>query len=85
MPNIPPRSLEAANEIVARVPRTAWTQQDRDLAAALIAKHTGQEKALDVCRALIAAFRRAKKHLNSGILEADIEKIHEMAQHAMRS
>lgn len=83
--SLPPRALEAANEIVARVPRTTWTQQDRDLAAQLIAKHTGQEQALEVCRQLIAAFRRVKRHLNPDILTADLKKIHELAQKAMRS
>lgn len=55
---IPPRALEAANAIVARVPGTTWTQQDRDLAAALIAQHTGQEKSLASCRDLVAANRK---------------------------
>lgn len=82
---LPPRALEAANEIVARVPGTKWTQQDRDLAAALIAKHTGQEKALDVCRELISAFRRGKRHLDPDILTADLKRIHELAKIVMRS
>jgi hypothetical protein len=53
---IPPRALNAANRIIARIPATKWTPQERDLAAAIIANETGQERALDACRKLIAVF-----------------------------
>ncbi len=60
--SLPPKAVEAANEIAARVPNTKWTPQDRDLAAALIGKYTKQEKALDACIALNAAVAARKNN-----------------------
>ncbi len=53
---IPPRALNAANRILARIPSTHWTPQERDVAAAIIGMETGQEKALEACRKLLSAF-----------------------------
>lgn len=75
----PARALEAANEIVARVHGTQWTQQDRDLAAALIAKHVGQDKSLEACRELVAA------HRGKAVDPERLASAYKLAQLALRS
>lgn len=80
---IPARALEAANEIVARVPGTQWTPQDRNLAAALIAKHVGQEKSLEACRELIAAHR--KTDIGRVVDPDRLASAYKLAQLALRS
>ncbi len=59
---IPPRALNAANRILARIPSTHWTPQERDVAAAIIGMETGQEKALEACR----LFLKGRKLMQEG-------------------
>lgn len=82
---IPPKAALAANEIAVQVPGTKWTPQDRDLAAAIIGKYTKQEKAIEVCRELVAAFSRGRRDLNADALTEDLKRIHLLARIAMGS
>ncbi len=83
---LPPRALEAANAIIARVPGTTWTPQDRDLAAALIGRHTGQEKAIEVCKMLRRAFGGVDAHEPHKMIDmTKVDLAHKMACVALRS
>lgn len=58
--------MNAANRILARIPSTHWTPQERDVAAAIIGMETGQEKALEACRLLLAGLKLMREGGETG-------------------
>ncbi len=80
---IPPRALHAANRILARIPSTHWNPQERDVAAGIIANETGQEKALDACRKLLAALA-SSEHSNPFIPKSALDEACKLALLALR-
>ncbi len=63
---IPPRAINAANRILVRIPATKWTPEDRDVAAALIAMETGQEKAIEACRLFLKGLKLLREGDETG-------------------
>lgn len=78
---IPPRALNAANRILARIPSTHWTPQERDVAAGIIANETGQERAIEACKLLLASarLRDAGRDCDSREKTAEAERMAELA------
>jgi hypothetical protein len=86
---IPPRALNAANRILARIPSTKWTPAERDVAAAIIGNETGQERAIEVCKLLLEGRRLMHEgHETGGAVykegQLKIEAAEKMAELALR-